>query len=118
MGGPDTAVLIGAPFLAAQEFLKSLACKWWHLPAALIVGLPSAGLEPALRALIAQEARKSTSLPGGAVQAALKTQQVLTLAVLGSPLIGATFGRWASHVPTPWFAWHYLIGSIAALASG
>merc|ERR1711871_898570 len=86
--GPDAAVQIGAPFLALQEFLKSLASSWWHLPAALVIGLPSAGLEPALRALIAEEASRSTKLAGGIVQAALKTQQVLTLAVIGSPLIG------------------------------
>jgi len=116
--GPDVAVHMGSIFLAAQEFLKSLACSWWHLPAALLLGLPSAGLEPALKALIAQEARQSTALSAGVVQAALKTQQVLTLAVLGSPLIGSAFAQWATQSPTPRFAWHYLLCALAALAGG
>merc|ERR1712087_930808 len=81
---PEVAVLMGVPFLTLQEFLKSLASAWWHLPAALVIGLPSAGLEPALRALIPEEASRSTKLASGIVQAALKTQQVLTLAAVGS----------------------------------
>lgn len=116
--GPDAAVLIGAPFLAAQELLKSITCAWWHLPAALILGLPSSGVEHALKAIIIQEAQHSTKLSIGTVQAALKTQQSLTIAFFGSPLIGFAFVKWASKAPLPRFAWHYVICGFAALSCG
>jgi len=115
---PHMALRIGALFLTLQEFVKSLTSSWWHLPGALILGLPSAGLEPALKALIAEEARRTTRLRGGVVQAAMKTQQAFTLAMVGNPLMGASFAQWASQTPTPRFAWHYLVCAAASLFSG
>lgn len=116
--GPDMTVQIGTIFLTLQELAKSMTSIWWHMPAAFVVGLPSAGLEPALKALIAREARSTTNLNGGAVQVALRNQQAFMISAIGNPIIGTAFDTWASRPLPPKFARHYVLSALAAFVGG
>ena len=112
-------VLAGTLFSAADLALRGLTHRWWHLPAALVLGLPGISVESAMRAMLTSAVRDQCPTLGGATtQAALKMQQTLTCAVVGSPLIGQAFAWWLRQprkVSSGFVATHYVTASLCSL---
>ena len=112
-------ILAGTLFSAADLALRGLTHRWWHLPAALVLGIPGISIESAMRAMLTSAVRdQCPALGGAATQAALKMQQTLTCAVIGSPLIGQAFAWWLrqpSKVSSGFVATHYVMASLCSL---
>lgn len=105
-----TMILIGTLSSAGDFAVRAWTTRWWHHPAALVVGLPGICVEPAMRALVASSARRQCPrIGGGATQAALKMQQTLTLALVGAPLFGRAFAWWLRQKKGSFPATHYLL---------
>jgi len=119
-----SVILVGTLCNSADFMLRATTTSWWHHPAALVVGLPGISVEAAMRGLVTSVTNvHCPHLGKGAVQAALKTQQSLTLALVGSPLFGRAFTWWLSkpppkrgHIPLATFpAAHYFLASLAGI---
>mmetsp|Transcript_60744 Transcript_60744/g.113548 ORF Transcript_60744/g.113548 Transcript_60744/m.113548 type:complete len:466 (-) Transcript_60744:148-1545(-) len=115
-----TVILAGTLFSAVDLALRGMTCRWWHLPASLVLGIPGISVESAMRAMLTSAIRdQCPSLGGAATQAALKMQQTLTCALVGSPLIGQAFAWWLRRPTeiknTGSVATHYVMASLCSL---
>ena len=112
-------VLAGTLFSAADLALRGLTYQWWHLPAALVLGIPGISVESAMRAMLTSAVQdQCPALGGAAVQAALKMQQMMSCALVGSPLIGQAFAWWLRRpgkVGRGIVATHYVMASLCSL---
>mmetsp|Transcript_48543 Transcript_48543/g.113837 ORF Transcript_48543/g.113837 Transcript_48543/m.113837 type:complete len:478 (+) Transcript_48543:91-1524(+) len=112
-------VLAGTLFSAADLFFRGLTHRWWHLPAALVLGLPGISVESAMRAMLTNAVRDQcgAALGTAETQAALKMQQTLSCALIGSPLIGQAFASWLRRprVSSGFVATHYVMASLCSL---
>lgn len=111
-------ILFGTLCSAADFALRSLTTRWWHHPAALIVGLPGLSVEAAMRAYVTGVTHaRCPHIGRGAVQAALRTQQALTVALLGSPLFGRAFAGWLRGPRGSVPARHYVLASASGVVA-
>lgn len=116
-----SAILWGTLFNAADFGMRAMTTRWWHHPLGCILGLPGAGVEVELKAVMSSACEdQCPHLGRGTVQAALKTQQTLTIALMGSPLFGRAFSWWsrkAQRSSSPPVAAHYVLAVMAALSA-